>query len=63
MNELNPHFSPNSPVATSVRPVSEGQEAERAMLRGAERPDLLRDEMLAEIFAADGRAPRRPCAP
>ena len=33
-----------------------------AVLRGAHRPDLIRDEVLAEIFLASARArPEHPC--
>ena len=37
---------------TENRPVSENPSGSRSVLRGAIRPDLLRDELLAEIFAA-----------
>lgn len=37
---------------TENRPVSGNPPGFRSVLRGAIRPDLLRDELLAEIFAA-----------
>ena len=37
---------------TENRPVSGNPSGSRSVLRGVARPDLLRDELLAEIFAA-----------
>lgn len=52
MNELSPHFRQAPPVPES-RPTAEpALFPQRAALRGAAMPHLLRDELLCEIFAA-----------
>lgn len=55
MNELNPHFRQTSAIAaknpSDVGPDLRDEPAERAILRGPVMPQLLRDELLCEIFA------------
>src|ERR1700710_1682689 len=50
-----------SSLGEMIRPASDRHPgvspSDRAVLRGASRPDLIRDEVLGEIFADTARAP------